>query len=93
MVPPRGMTGGIRGGRPRLRGESPVKPTPQTAPDVSQKASRKARKNVLLVCIGNSCRSQMAEALAPPYGSAILSVRSAGQKAAMLVLGALRHYV
>ena len=85
MVPPRAMTGGIRGGRPRLRGESPLKPTPQAAPDVSQTASRKARKTVLFVCIGNSCRSQMAEAFARAYGSDILSVRSAGLAPASIV--------
>lgn len=33
---------------------------------------------VLFVCIGNSCRSQMAEAFARAYGSDLLDVRSAG---------------
>jgi arsenate reductase len=33
---------------------------------------------VLFVCIGNSCRSQMAEAFAQAYGADILEVRSAG---------------
>ena len=81
MVPPGGMTGGIRGGRPRLRGESTLKPTVQTAPPVSQKA----KKSILFVCIGNSCRSQMAEAFARAYGSDILSVRSAGLAPASIV--------
>jgi len=79
MVPPRGLTGGIRGGRPRLRGESPLKR--ETAAPVSHKA----KKSVLFVCIGNSCRSQMAEAFARAYGSDILSVRSAGLAPASIV--------
>ncbi len=33
---------------------------------------------VLFVCIGNACRSQMAEAFARVYGSDILVARSAG---------------
>jgi len=77
MVPPRG----IRGGRPRLRGESTLKPTPQAAPPVSQKV----KKSILFVCIGNSCRSQMAEAFARAYGSDILTVRSAGLAPASIV--------
>jgi arsenate reductase len=40
--------------------------------------SEKAKKRVLFVCIGNACRSQMAEAFARAYGSDILMVRSAG---------------
>jgi arsenate reductase (thioredoxin) len=81
MVPPGRMTGGIRRGRPRLRGESTLKPTPQTASPVSQKA----KKSILFVCIGNSCRSQMAEAFARAYGSDILTVRSAGLAPASIV--------
>ena len=81
MVPPRGITGGIRGGRPRLRGETTLKPTPQTAPPVSQKT----RKSILFVCIGNSCRSQMAEAFARAYGSDILTARSAGLAPASII--------
>jgi len=33
---------------------------------------------VLFVCVGNSCRSQMAEALARAYGSDMLEAESAG---------------
>jgi arsenate reductase (thioredoxin) len=36
------------------------------------------RYRVLFVCIGNACRSQMAEAFARAYGSDILVARSAG---------------
>jgi arsenate reductase len=36
------------------------------------------RYRVLFVCIGNSCRSQMAEGFAKAYGDDILAARSAG---------------
>lgn len=36
------------------------------------------KKKVLFVCIGNACRSQMAEAFASRYGSDIADVASAG---------------
>ncbi len=36
------------------------------------------RRRVLFVCIGNSCRSQMAEAFARSYGSDVLLAQSAG---------------
>ena len=37
---------------------------------------------VLFVCVGNSCRSQMAEGFARHYGRADLEVKSAGTKPA-----------
>ena len=37
-----------------------------------------AKKRVLFVCIGNACRSQMAEAFANTYGSDVLVAGSAG---------------
>lgn len=37
-----------------------------------------AIKRVLFVCLGNSCRSQMAEAFARTYGSDVLIAASAG---------------
>ena len=37
-----------------------------------------AKKRVLFVCIGNSCRSQMAEAFARAYGDDVLIAASAG---------------
>lgn len=40
--------------------------------------SVKPKKRILFVCIGNACRSQMAEAFAKAYGSDILVVNSAG---------------
>jgi arsenate reductase len=36
------------------------------------------RKKILFVCIGNSCRSQMAEAFARAYGADVLVAASAG---------------
>jgi arsenate reductase (thioredoxin) len=61
--------GGVRGERHRLRGPSRIDPV---APPAA------AKKRVLFVCIGNSCRSQMAEAFAQAYGADIMEVQSAG---------------
>src|SRR5579862_4583561 len=47
--------------------------------------SRAAKKRVLFVCIGNSCRSPMAEAFARAYGSDILIARSAGLAPATII--------
>ena len=66
MVPPRG----VRGGRPRMGGDRAPKPP------VARSAT--AKKRILFVCVGNACRSQMAEAFARAYGSDILIVQSAG---------------
>jgi len=70
------MTRGIRGGRPRLRGDSTLKPRLQEPANSPARAA--AKKRVLFVCIGNACRSQMAEAFARAYGSDVLTVHSAG---------------
>jgi arsenate reductase (thioredoxin) len=43
------------------------------------------KKRVLFVCIGNSCRSQMAEAFARRYGSDVLEAESAGVYPATIV--------
>jgi len=37
-----------------------------------------AKKRVLFVCVGNSCRSQMAEAFARLYGNDVIIAASAG---------------
>jgi arsenate reductase len=50
-----------------MRGDNTLKPRIE-----------KAKKRVLFVCIGNACRSQMAEAFARAYGSDILIAKSAG---------------
>jgi arsenate reductase len=69
---------GTRGDRPRLRGNTltasaPVPPAPPS------------KKRVLFVCIGNSCRSQMAEAFARAYGADVIEVQSAGTSPASIV--------
>ena len=81
------ITGGIRRGRPRLRGESTIQPraVPADADKSPAPRSAKAKKRVLFVCIGNSCRSQMAEAFARAYGSDILTAYSAGLAPAGIV--------
>ncbi len=45
----------------------------------------RTRKRVLFVCIGNSCRSPMAEAFARAYGDDILTASSAGVSPASIV--------
>jgi arsenate reductase len=37
-----------------------------------------AKKKVLFICIGNSCRSQMAEGFARSYGGDVMTAQSAG---------------
>ena len=69
--------GGIKGGRVRLGGR--VSPNRPAAP------SRPEKKRVLFVCIGNSCRSQMAEGFARVYGSDVMEVRSAGLSPATII--------
>lgn len=77
-------TGGVRGTRHRLRGPSridaaaPKNPTSMPPAQASSPKAVPAKKRVLFVCIGNSCRSQMAEAFARAYGADIMQVQSAG---------------
>jgi arsenate reductase len=47
--------------------------------------STPAKMRVLFVCLGNSCRSQMAEALARAYGSDVLLPASAGLMPAAII--------
>jgi arsenate reductase len=69
--------GGVRGERHRLRGPSRIDvATPPMVRPVPKPAAPK--KRVLFVCIGNSCRSQMAEAFAQAYGADVMDVQSAG---------------
>jgi len=51
-------------------------------PDLLKPASR---KRVLFVCIGNSCRSPMAEAFARTYGGDVMEAGSAGLYPAAMV--------
>jgi len=84
MVPPDDIKPGFRGNRPRMGGHGVLKPRTPVAPagpvPVAQKvpAAGNNKKRVLFVCIGNSCRSQMAEAFARAYGSDIMVAQSAG---------------
>jgi len=81
-------TGGVRGTRHRLRGPSRIDvPVPKNVPQkpastppapAPSPKSAPTKKRVLFVCIGNSCRSQMAEAFARAYGADIMQVQSAG---------------
>src|SRR5579859_5964873 len=75
MVSGGGGKGGIRGGRPRLGGPRKIDPA---AVSQAPKKAAPSKKRVLFVCIGNACRSQMAEAFARTYGSDILIAHSAG---------------
>ena len=93
MVPPRRVDG-TRGSRPRLRGDVTPRTTPSPAAAIWGVAPQKTevappvapvRKRVLFVCIGNSCRSQMAEAFARAYGADTLWVQSAGLSPATTV--------
>lgn len=43
------------------------------------------KKNILFLCIGNSCRSQMAEGFARRYGSDVMECASAGLAPAAIV--------
>lgn len=55
------------------------RPKPPVAnSSTAAKTTTKTKKRVLFVCIGNACRSQMAEAFARAYGSDTLIVHSAG---------------
>jgi len=44
-----------------------------------------ARRKVLFVCLGNACRSQMAEAFARTYGSDVMEPSSAGLTPASMI--------
>ena len=68
-----------RTGAPAVAPPAPVYHTlPKASPVVG-------KKKVLFVCIGNSCRSQMAEGFAKKYGHDCLAVQSAGLSPAAIV--------
>lgn len=101
VPPSDGMNGdgsrppGIRRGRPPMRGSSRLTPrnwttgatvaAPASAHGMSQPSASPVRRRVLFVCIGNSCRSQMAEGFARAYGSDVLDVESAGLSPAGII--------
>ncbi|MDH4227853.1 MAG: arsenate reductase ArsC [Deltaproteobacteria bacterium] len=43
------------------------------------------KKKILFLCVGNTCRSQMAEGFARTYGAGFFEIRSAGTSAAGVV--------
>jgi arsenate reductase len=64
----------------------PVASQPERpAADTPRAALQRTKKRVLFVCIGNSCRSQMAEGFARAYGDDILVAQSAGLSPAAIV--------
>jgi arsenate reductase len=62
----------------KMDGLRPPKHSAEPAAEPVDGPRARPKKNVLFVCIGNICRSPMAEALANRYGSDVLRARSAG---------------
>ena len=83
MVPSGPTRGGVRGTRPRMGGPRTI-PRPAETPRAA-KPQPVQKKRILFVCIGNSCRSQMAEGFARAYGSDIIDAESAGLAPAMSI--------
>src|SRR5271165_2238746 len=89
MVP----AGSIRGGRPSIRGGSNPRQAERAAnpgnvrgqAEAGREVRAPAKMRVLFVCIGNSCRSQMAEGFARAYGADVMAVQSAGLSPAVMV--------
>ncbi len=52
-----------------------------------------SKKRVLFVCIGNACRSQMAEAFARAYGSDVMDAASAGLRPCEMVSPATAEFM
>ena len=59
--------------------------TPHPQPPGPSAPIQRTRKRVLFVCIGNSCRSQMAEGFARAYGGDIMVAASAGLSPATII--------
>ena len=58
---------------------------PRPAQPTQSQGPKPEKKRVLFVCIGNSCRSQMAEGFARAYGSDSIDAQSAGLSPAMII--------
>ena len=56
----------------------PPLPAPRQRPAPAPVKATNGKLRVLFLCIGNSCRSQMAEGFAKAYGSDVLEIYSAG---------------
>jgi arsenate reductase len=61
------------------------KPAARNKLPALNKLAAREKVRVLFVCIGNSCRSQMAEAFARAYGSDVLVAQSAGLNPASII--------
>jgi arsenate reductase len=86
MVPPDEVKPtGYRGNRPRMGGDRNPRPPVLAVPSAPKPSTAARKQRVLFVCIGNSCRSQMAEAFARAYGADILIAQSAGLSPATLI--------
>jgi arsenate reductase len=90
------MSEGIRAGRPSMRGSSRLRPRAGEAPlpatggttlfhHLPKPKQAAGKKRVLFVCIGNSCRSQMAEGFAKKFGAEWIAAQSAGLSPASIV--------
>ena len=73
------MTTGNRGTRHRMGGPRHIDF------EAKPRSPVQLKKRVLFVCIGNSCRSQMAEGFARTYGDDIILASSAGLSPAPIV--------
>jgi arsenate reductase len=95
-----GSGSGIRGNRYRLlgprRNDGKAPPAGPAANPAAQRvppsprqqaasAAKPSKARVLFVCIGNSCRSQMAEGFAKTYGGDVIAARSAGLSPATMI--------
>jgi arsenate reductase len=85
VKPPDVKPGGARGGRPRLGGHGTLPLKRDAGPPPAPLPAGAAKKRVLFVCIGNSCRSQMAEAFARVYGRDVMDPHSAGLAPATII--------
>lgn len=75
---------GYRGNRHRMGGDRNPRPVLNALPP-APKPAQATKKRVLFLCIGNSCRSQMAEAFARAYGADIMIPQSAGLSPATMI--------
>jgi len=74
-----------------MGGDRRPRPQSQSQPQ-SPGLAANGKKRVLFVCVGNSCRSQMAEGFARAYGSDVMEAASAGVSPAT-VIAPLTHQV
>lgn len=68
----------------KMDGLRPPKHSPTVSSPAAPHRTGAQLKHVLFVCIGNICRSPMAEAMANRYGGDVLRARSAGVAPGMM---------